>query len=210
MIDSKSIFDEDYFEPASEDALTAITVANFTLWVANRLVKIITTHLKSKATIVSYDKMVKNGIPKNTAKTETSKSVSYLIQHRYVKPNINRGSLTVKYTDLTEDGKKFIDNYYMRLGKIDEFTIKKSVEAKSKSLENASNVNEFVQILLGVLMGMLGEDIFGVIMTLYDGFDMGSLINAWLAKKDRQITAAVNKHLDKQQSTINNIRDQIN
>jgi hypothetical protein len=47
-------------------------------------------------------------------------------------------------------------------------------------------------------------------MTLYDGFDMGSLINAWLAKKDRQITAAVNKHLDKQQSTINNIRDQIN
>ena len=182
MVDSKSIYDEDYFEPAEEDALAVVTIANFSLWVVNKLVKIITTHLKSKAVLIDYDKMVANGIPENVAKRETAKSVNFLIQHRYVSTDITKSSTVVKYTDLTEDGKQFIDKYFMRLGKIDEFTIKKAVEAKSKTLETASTVNDFVSILLNVIMSILGQDVFGVIMTLYDGFDMGGFINGFLAK----------------------------
>ena len=181
----QDIFDENYFdniEPAEEDALAVISTANFALWVANRLVKIVTTHLKSKSVLVSYDRMIQKGVPENIAKKETSKAVNYLIRHRYVSADITRNSTTVKYTDLTEDGKHFIDKYYMRLGKIDEFTLKKAIEAKSKKLETVSTVNEFTTILLGVLMGIFGEDVFGIIMTLYDGFDMGGFINGFLSK----------------------------
>lgn len=185
MIDSKNIFDDDYFKPAEEDALAVVTVANFSLWVVNRLVKIITTHRKSKSVLVSYDRMIKNGIPEDIAKKETTKTVNYLIQNRYVKPGITKNSTTVKYTDLTEDGKRYIDNYYSRLGKIDEFTLKKSLEAKSKKIETVSNINDFVNIVLNVLMGILGGDAFGIIMTLYDGFDMDNLINGFITKMDK-------------------------
>lgn len=177
-----NIFDDSYFEPADEDVITALTVTNFTLWVINRISKILARQIKNKAVLVDYDKMIKKGVPENIAKRETSKTVKFLISHRYVEANITPKSTKVNYSDLTDTGKEYIDKYYIKIGKIDEFTIKKAVEAKSSKLETASSVSEFVNILLQILMNILGGDILGCIITTYDGFEIGTFIEGFLNK----------------------------
>lgn len=181
-----NIFDEDYFEPANEGAATVIFATNFGIWLTKTISTIIKSYNKSKATIVDYDTMVKHGIPLNIARKETVKTVRFFISHRYVKPGITIRSNTIKYSDLNDDGKEFIDKYFNMIGKIDERKVKAAIEGNMSKFEKISSVTEFVNTTLQVIVNLVGGDIFGTIITVYDGFHLDIAVNKFAADLGNQ------------------------
>jgi hypothetical protein len=121
--------------------------------------------------------MVNHGIPANVARKETVKTVRYFIVHRYVNPGVTLQSTTIKYSDLNDDGKEFIENYFDKLGKIDEEKVKHTIEGSKSKFEKITSVTEFINTSLQVIVNIVGGDIFGTIITVYDGFHLDTAVN---------------------------------
>jgi hypothetical protein len=171
------IFDDDYFEPANEEVATVIFATNFAIWLTKTISNIIKSYNKHKSVIVDYETMIKHGIPANVAKKETVKTVRYFINHHYVKPGITLQSSTIKYSDLNDEGKEFIEDYFNMIGKISESRVKAAVENNKSKFERVDSATEFINTALQVIVNIVGGDIFGTIITVYDGFHIDTAVN---------------------------------
>jgi hypothetical protein len=186
------IFNDSYFDDNSYDmdavyedagAWLFANFAVFTALLVKTIIRASKKAAKSHKTIVSVNSMVAHGVPKAQAVKEAKKSIEWLRRKGYTYVDSNAQMLS--YNELTEEGKQFVDGYFESIGKMDEFTIKKAVNANESKLASLGRFGDNITAILNVIIIVfytsttLGGLIFfpaTLAMAFWAGTDLGESI----------------------------------
>ena len=116
---------------------------------------------KSSGLILSLDKIIENGYPKDKAVSEYKKTLKFLISNGYVNASVTPSSTVVTYADLTPKGMQFMDGYHSAIGKVDIFTVKKGIESNAGKIFSAKTVADFATAIAYTIVSVAAGSLMG-------------------------------------------------
>lgn len=135
--ESTDIFDSEYFDDndVAMEANVGLkrTVAGLFGSLPALIYELIHTSHIDKSIVVSTNAIMANGINRNEAKKMTKQTIEFFKRKGFLKYSISSDADVVMFSDLNENGKKFMRGYYDAIDDIQPADIRKLIIAKQSS-----------------------------------------------------------------------------